>query len=106
MSKIELNGVAGTGKSRIHIHLSQTLCCKDDSFTYKNSDGTGPVYVVESNGTLTKDGTRIGKFKLRDNQWHLYLNDELYMSGPVNGLFQLPEFELKALTELANGVRA
>lgn len=105
MPKIELNGIAGAGKSRTHIHLSQTLCCKDNSFTYKNIDGTGPVYVVDSNGTLTKDGTGIGKFTLRNNQWHLYLNGELYMSGPVNGLFQLPEFELKALTELVNGVR-
>lgn len=88
------------------IHLSQTLCCKDDSFTYKNVDGTGPVYVVDSNGTLTKDDKVIGKFTLRGYQWHLCLDGAIYMSGPTNGLFHLPEFELKALTALVNGDEA
>lgn len=86
------------------IHLAQTLDTHTDAFTYTQIGSVGPIYVVESDGRLFKDGTNIGKFELGNNQWHLHIDGKLYRSGPVNGLFQLPEFELKAITALVNGL--
>lgn len=89
-------------------YLNQTLNTKDDSFSYTLMGETTPLYKVDCSGYLTSGDKCLGKFKLGDNQWHLYLNNplamehELFMSGPPNGLFYLPEFELKALTALVN----
>lgn len=83
-------------------HLQQSLNTDDDSFTYTVSGETEPRYRVDSNANLFEHGMYIGKYKLGDGQWHLYLDDVLYMSGPPNGLFKLPEFELKSLTALVN----
>ena len=82
--------------------LIQHLDMVNDAFSYTIVGESEPLYWVDSSGYLTSKGVEIGKFKLKDNQWHLYLSDELYRSGPPNGLFKLPEFELKALTELVN----
>lgn len=84
------------------IRLEQELNLDDDSFTYTVRGEDEPRYRVNSDAALTEFGVQIGKFTLGDNQWHLYLGDTLYMSGPPNGLFTLPEFELKALTALVN----
>lgn len=83
-------------------HLHQAFNLKDDSISYRLHGESEPLYRVDSNGCLTKSGVNIGKFKLGDAQWHLYIDDKLFMSGPPNGLFKLPEFELKALTALVN----
>ena len=83
-------------------YLKQTLCTKKDSFSYTLLGETVPRYNVDNSGYLTEHGAVIGKFRLGDNQWHLYLGDNLFMSGPPNALFGLPEFELKALTALVN----
>jgi hypothetical protein len=82
------------------VHLKQVLNLKDDSFTYFVGDE--PLYRVDCHAGLTRKGVGIGHFKLRDDQWHLYLGDELYMSSPNDYAFNLPEFELEVLTELAN----
>lgn len=89
-------------------HLYQQLNTQDDSFTYTVSGESEPTYKVDSNANLIdlKQGKVIGKYNLSSgdscNQWHLHLDDELFMSGPPNGLFMLPEFELKSLTALIN----
>lgn len=83
-------------------HLRQDLCTKTDSFSYTVLGEEDPTYCVDSNGYLTEKGREIGKFVLGDNQWHLYLDDEIVDSGPKNRLFGLPEFELRALTDLIN----
>lgn len=85
-------------------HLNQVLDTLDDSFTYTVGGETEPTYRVDSDGYLhdIKKGEYIGKFKLGNAQWHLYIGDTLFMEGPENGLFKLPEFELKALTALVN----
>lgn len=82
--------------------LIQHLDMVNDAFSYTVAGESEPLYWVDSSGYLTSKGVEIGNFKLRNNQWHLYLNDGLYMSGPPNSLFLLPEFELKALTALVN----
>lgn len=84
------------------IRLEQKLNLDDDSFTYTVVGEDAPRYRVNSAAALTEFDAHIGQFKLRYNQWHLYLGDILFMSGPPNGLFKLPEFELKALTALVN----
>lgn len=83
-------------------HLHQKLDTKDDSFTYTVVGANGPTYRVDNSGYLTKDGNRIGKFNLAGSQWHLVIDNKIFMSGPENGLHMLPEFELKALTALVN----
>ena len=87
------------------IRLEQSLSTDDDSFSYTVRGEDTMRYHVDNNANLYERGALIGKFKLGDNQWHLYLGDALYMSGPPNGLFKLPEFELKALTALVNQER-
>ena len=86
-------------------HLNQSFDFVDDSISYTVSGESEPLYRVDSSGYLTKSGVECGKFKLEDNSWHLYLGCELFMSGPPDGLFKLPEFELKALTALVNQER-
>lgn len=83
-------------------HLIQTLDTSNDSFSYTITGAQTPLYVVDSSGYLFENGKQIGKFRLSDNQWHLDINDKLFMDGPKNALFSLPEFELKALTALLN----
>ena len=82
--------------------LHQELDTRTDSFSYTIVGEDKPKYVVDSNACLIEEGKAIGWFKLRNNQWHLYINDELIESGPENGLFKLPEFELASLTRLIN----
>lgn len=83
--------------------LIQELNTVDDSFSYTVAGESEPTYKVDSHGYLTEKGKEIGKFRLIDNHWHLYLDNVLYdISGPPFGLFYLPEFELKVLTELIN----
>lgn len=88
------------------IRLNQVLNTTDDSFSYFVSGESEPTYLVDSDANLIhckrESGTVIGRYKLGSNQWHLYLDDVLFMSGPPNGLFMLPEFELKSLTALIN----
>ena len=83
-------------------HLNQEFDFVDDSISYTVSGENEPLYRVDSSGYLTKSGVQIGKFNLGDNQWHLVIDNKLFMSGPPNGLHKLPEFELKALTALVN----
>lgn len=83
-------------------HLQQDLNTENDSFSYTVSGETAPTYVVDSNGYLNEKGKEIGKFALRDNQWHLHIGDNIIDSGPKNGLFYLPEFGLRSLTKLIN----
>lgn len=73
--------------------LQQTLCTKTDSFSYTVFGESEARYHVDSSGYLTENGRVIGKF---------CLHGQPYMHGPENGLFGLPEFELKALTHLVN----
>ncbi|AXF53051.1 MAG: NADH oxidase H2O-forming [Caudoviricetes sp.] len=87
----------------MRIRLNQQLNLQNDSFVYTAMGEDKPTYIVDSNGYVTKHGEQIGKFSLRDDKWHLYIGDVLKMSGPENGLFYLPEFELVALTALING---
>ena len=82
--------------------LQQTLCTKTDSFSYTVFGEETPRYHVDSNGVLRERDVVIGKFRLSGNQWHLFIGEDLVDSGPENGLFYLPEFELRALTALAN----
>jgi hypothetical protein len=86
-------------------YLHQSFDLDDDSISYTVLGESEPLYRVDSSGYLTEKGNAIGKFKLGDNQWHLYLEATLFMSGPEKGLFGLPEFELKALTALVNQER-
>lgn len=85
--------------------LQQSLDLTDDSFSYTVIGESEPLYRVDSNAVLYKSGDAIGKFRLGEGQWHLYIGDTLFMDGPVNGLFKLPEFELKSLTALVNQER-
>lgn len=82
--------------------LQQELCTKTDSFSYTVIGEEAPIYRVDSSGYLTEHGRVIGKFCLCGQRWDLLLNGQPYMQGPENSLFGLPEFELKALTALAN----
>lgn len=82
--------------------LQQTLCMKTDSFSYTVAGEEEPTYHVDSSGYLSERGKSIGKFCLGDNQWHLHIDGEVVDSGPKNGLFYLPEFELISLTALIN----
>lgn len=82
--------------------LKQDLNTSDDSFSYTLIGEAEPLYRVDNDGRLTKSGVEIGKFVLGDNQWHLCIDGVMVDSGPQNGLFKLPEFELKALTSLVN----
>lgn len=82
--------------------LQQTLCTKTDSFSYTVAGEETPIYHVDSSGYLSERGKSIGKFCLGDNQWHLRVDGVIVDSGPENGMFYLPEFELRALTALIN----
>lgn len=86
-------------------HLHQVLCTKTDSFTYYVIGEDRPLYQVDSSGYLNclTTGNNIGKFVLRDNQWHLRLGDDIVDSGPASKRrWCLPEFELDTLTTLVN----
>lgn len=82
--------------------LQQALCTTTDSFSYTVYGEETPIYHVDSSGYLSERGKEIGKFCLGDNQWHLHIDGVIVDSGPENGLFYLPEFELLALTALIN----
>ena len=82
--------------------LQQTLCTKTDSFSYTVIGEETPIYHVDSSGYLSERGKAIGKFCLGDTQWHLRIDGVIVDSGPENGLFYLPEFEVRALTALIN----
>ena len=82
--------------------LQQTLCTQTDSFSYTVVGEETPIYHVDSSGYLSERGKEIGEFCLGDNQWHLRIDGVIVDSGPANGMFYLPEFELKALTALIN----
>lgn len=82
--------------------LQQTLCTKTDSFSYTVAGEEKPIYHVDSSGCLSERGKSIGKFCLGDNQWHLRIDGVNVDSGTENGMFHLPEFELRALTALIN----
>ena len=82
--------------------LQQTLCARTDSFSYTVIGEEDPTYHVDSSGYLSERGNEIGKFCLVENQWHLQIGGVVVDSGPENGLFYLPEFELRSLTTLIN----
>lgn len=82
--------------------LQQTLCTKTDGFIYTVVGEETPIYHVDSSGYLSERGKAIGKFCLDGNQWHLRVDGVIVDTGPENGLFYLPEFELRALTARIN----
>lgn len=84
--------------------LIQKLNTQDDSFSYTVMGESEPTYKVDSSANLIdlKQGKTIGRYKLSNNAWHLYINDVLIDSSPQGSTFHLPEFELKSLTELVN----
>ena len=82
------------------VHLTQVLNVKDDSFTYLVNGE--PLYRVDCHAGLTRKGVGIGHYRLRDDRWQLIIGDELYMQTKPGHTFNLPEFELESLTELAN----
>lgn len=83
--------------------LHQELDTSNDSFSYTVVGEKEPLYFVDSNATLFSKGVEIGKFRLvSTSQWELLIDDVVVATGPENGLFMLPEFELKALTALVN----
>ena len=83
--------------------LIQTLDTVQDSFSYTVYGEDEPLYVADSSGCLFEKGNEIGRFRLQGDQWYLVIEGQgVFMNGPPNGLFKLPEFELKALTELVN----
>lgn len=84
------------------IHLEQTLNTADDSFIYTVKGEDTPRYIVNADGRLFAAGKCLGRFRLLEQAWLLELGHTLFMGGPSNGLFKLPEFELKALTALVN----
>lgn len=84
------------------IHLEQTLNTVDDSLIYTVVGETTPRYIVNADARLFSAGKCIGRFRLLNGHWSLYIGDELYMNGPSMNLFKLPEFELRALTALVN----
>lgn len=85
-------------------YLHQKLHTSDDSFTYTVMGETEPHYRVDCHGYLMRGNDCIGKFTLRGEQWHLIMDGVTVASGPEKGLHKLPEFELKALTDLYNAV--
>lgn len=84
--------------------LKQTLCTIADSFSYTVIGEGEPTYHVDRDGYVSERGNAIGKFCLGDKQWHLKIDGVIVDSGPENGLFYLPEFELRSLTALINKV--
>lgn len=82
--------------------LIQQLNTQDDSFTYTVLGESEPTYKVDSGAKLYEKGVHIGDYRLRHDQWHLYVKGELFMTSPPNSLFMLPEFEQRSLTELVN----
>lgn len=83
--------------------LHQELDTSNDSFSYTVVGEKEPLYVVDAHGNLTEKGKQIGEFRLLSpSQWQLLIDDVVVATGPENGLFKLPEFELKALTALVN----
>lgn len=82
--------------------LKQELNTQDDSFSYTVLGESEPTYKVDSGAKLYEKGVHIGDYRLRHDQWHLYIQGELIDSSLPNTLFYLPEFELKSLTELVN----
>ena len=82
--------------------LHQTLCTKTDSFSYTVFGEEAPIYHVDSSGYLSELGKQIGKFCLVGNRWHLRIDGVIVDLGPDNGMFYLPEFELRSLTALIN----
>lgn len=83
--------------------LIQHLDTSTDSFSYTVLGEDEPLYIVDSSGCLFEKGKEIGRFRLQGEQWYLVIEGQgVFMNGPPNGLFKLPEFELKALTEMVN----
>lgn len=82
--------------------LKQELNTQDDSFTYTVLGESEPTYKVDAGARLFEKGVHIGDYRMRQEQWHLYINGESVMHSEPNSLFKLPEFELKSLTALIN----
>lgn len=81
--------------------INQVLDTVDDSISFVNAETGETLYRVDSSGYLTNScEDQIGKFSLRDNQWFLKIDGEVFAEGPTNGLFKLPEFELVAIIKL------
>lgn len=82
--------------------LIQEFNLSDDSISYTIAGKQKAFYRVDNNGYLTQNGVGIGKFRISGEQWQLHLDSiGVYMTS-TQGLFKLPEFELKALTALVN----
>lgn len=85
--------------------VSQVLDLNDDSISFVNSETNEMLYRVDSGGYLTNScEEQIGKFCLQDTQWVLKIDDEIFVEGPENSLFMLPEFEVVAITKLLNSM--
>lgn len=80
--------------------VNQVLDTSDDSISFVNQETGEQLFHVDSSGYLTNNAEDVGKFCLRDNQWFLKIDDEVFAEGPPNGLFKLPEFELVAIIKL------
>lgn len=84
--------------------VNQVLDTSDDSISFLNRETGEQLFHVDSSGYLTNNGENAGKFSLKDNQWILKIDDEVFAEGPPNGLFKLPEFELVAIIKLLNSM--
>lgn len=81
--------------------INQVLDLTDDSISFVDAETGETLYHVGSSGYLSNScENQIGKFSLRENQWFLKIDDEVFAEGPPNGLFKLPEFELVTIIKL------
>lgn len=81
--------------------INQVLDTVDDYISFVNRETGETLYRVDSSGYLTNScENQIGKFSLKENQWFLKIDGEVFAEGPPNGLFKLPEFELVAIVKL------
>lgn len=81
--------------------INQALDLNDDSISFVDADTGETLFRVDSSGYVSNSWEdQIGKFCLRDNQWFLKIDGEVFAEGPPNGLFKLPEFELVAIIKL------
>ena len=85
--------------------INQVLDLNDDSISFMNAETAETLYRVDSSGYLTNScENQIGKFLLRERQWLLIIDDEVFAEGPKDGLFKLPEFELVAIVKLLKSI--
>ncbi|UAV84652.1 hypothetical protein PHB09_157 [Pseudomonas phage PHB09] len=82
------------------VMLNQKLNTKDDSFTYTLPGDSEPLFKVDNNAALYLFGKQIGKYKLANNEWQLWIDGVLLDTSGADTLFYLPEFELDSLNQI------